>query len=109
MKSNILLIILSIAVSIPAFAGTGTLAGDVDDAYGTPLPGVIVTVTNADTSDAHTVATNSGGVFFAEDLPSGKYSAKAQMPGYKTASASNIKVKDGKMTKIKLIMVIGVD
>jgi hypothetical protein len=49
----------------------GTIEGTVRDNSGGVLPGVSVTVTNADTGTSRTVVTNESGLYRAPLLPLG--------------------------------------
>lgn len=86
-----------------------TLLGSVSDNFDMTMPGVTVTVTNQKNSENHTATTNDGGVFRMPDLPPGKYSIQTYMPGFKTIKLSNVSVSEGKDTKVKLVIAIGVD
>ena len=67
--------ILSLAVGSSSFAQStainGTIEGTVRDGQGALLPGVTVTVTNADTGEQRVVVTNENGLYRAPLLSLG--------------------------------------
>src|SRR5947209_10413867 len=63
---------------------TGTIEGRVMDPSGAILPGVEITVTNEQTQQNRTSVTNEIGLYTVPLLPSGTYSVKAVLPGFKT-------------------------
>lgn len=72
---------LSIATAVFAQgqAINGTIEGTVTDDSGAVLPGVTVTVTNADTGDVRVVVTNESGIYRAPLLPLGAYRVSAEL------------------------------
>lgn len=65
---------------VAPFAGassTGSLQGQVTDHFGAMIPGVIVTVANADTGDyAAETTSDRNGIFLVSGLPPGNYSVR---------------------------------
>src|SRR5262245_4580631 len=69
----------------PLFAQTlGTITGEVNDATGAVIPGVVVTVVNKATNATRTTTTNAVGLFDFPALPPGSYSVKSEIDGFKT-------------------------
>ena len=67
----------------PAQAQTGaSLSGVVTDQTGAALPGVAVTIRNADTGRTRTIATDGGGHYQASGLPPGRFEIRAAKPGF---------------------------
>jgi len=60
--------------------GAGTINGTISDANKAVIPNAVVTVTNTDTGIAHTIKTNSAGIYAAPFLQPGHYKVAAQQP-----------------------------
>jgi hypothetical protein len=73
-----------------AQAVTGTLLGTVTDGSGAVLPGATVTVSNSGTGLTRTLTSDENGEFTAVSLPTGTYSVKAELSGFKTAVLSDV-------------------
>ncbi len=106
---RVLAVVLFSCVFVTAVSQASTLVGSVSDNFDMTMPGVTVTITNQKSSENHTATTNDRGVFRVPDLPPGKYSIQTYMPGFKTTQLSNVSVNEGKDTKVKLVIAIGVD
>lgn len=106
---RVLTMFLLFCFVVPAVLQAATLQGSISDKSDFGMPGVTVTVTNEKTSEKYTAFTNNGGVFRVLDLIPGKYSIQTYMPGFKTTKLSNVTVKDGKDTTVKLTIEIGID
>src|SRR6266550_6388673 len=79
------------------FAGTataqntsGAIAGTITDTQGGVLPGVSITVTNADTGVARTEVTEGDGKYRFAGLQPGRYELKAELQGFATVDVKNI-------------------
>lgn len=73
-------------------ATTGALAGTVRNATGDPFPDVIVTLTDAATSQVQTAATGPDGGYRFALLAPGSYEARFTAPGFKTARLASVVV-----------------
>ncbi len=76
-----------VLLASPAFSqqmGTGTIDGRIVDATGAVLPGVSVTLTNAETGLSRTVPTDENGRFRVPLLPVGPYVLTAELAGFQT-------------------------
>ncbi len=73
---------LGFALIWAALAGaqTGTLAGDVKDQSGVPVPRARVTLTGAGRTSARAVQANSAGAYVFTGLPPGEYAVEASAP-----------------------------
>ena len=78
-----LLFALAVAGTAAAQGTTSRLAGQVTDATGGVLPGVSVTLTNDGTGVSFSTVTTAAGTYVFEALPSGSYSAKFELQGFK--------------------------
>ena len=79
----IAVVLLSLSVAVTAAAQTtGLIDGAVVDANGTPLPGVVVTVTGPGVRQEHVTGTD--GAYTAAGLAAGDYVVTAALPGFET-------------------------
>ena len=72
---------------IPKFA---VLEGTITDASGYALPGATVEVIDNSTGEAKRVETNEAGQYSFQELSPGSHSLKAELPGFKTKTVSNV-------------------
>ena len=79
---------------IPAMAQTvtGTMNGTVTDKSGGSLPGVTITIRNAETGLERIVVTDKGGFFNAPFLQLGRYNVQAALAGFGTMRHNNVTV-----------------
>ena len=75
---------LFLAVAAFAAAQEAGVYGTVSDATGDALPGVTVTVTNAETGLQRTVTSGGDGLYQVPSLPVGTYSVEASLQGFQT-------------------------
>jgi hypothetical protein len=78
--------------ALAAQAVTGTILGTITDTSGAAVPGATVTLTNQGTGLMRTVVTDNAGEYTAPSLPTGKYKMVAELPGFKTATLSDIEL-----------------
>jgi hypothetical protein len=87
-------VLLLLLTAVPAVRAqdttTATVRGTVSDSSGAVLPGVTVTITNTNTKDTRSAATNDRGGFTFPSLFPGTYELKAELQGFKTYNATNI-------------------
>ena len=69
---------------------TATVRGTVTDQTKAVVPGVTVTVTNNDTGLSHETTTTGDGIYTVPELPVGRYTIKVELPGFKTATRTDI-------------------
>src|SRR5688572_13184278 len=74
----------------------GTLTGRVTDQQGAAVPGVTVTVTNAETGENKVYVTNADGQWFAPDLTPGRYNVAFELTGFARLERSDISVMLGR-------------
>ena len=89
-----LVLVLSLILAVPALAQTvtGTIQGTVTDRSGGVLPGVTVTIRNAETGLTRVVVTNEAGFFNAPFLPLGMYTVGAELAGFGSSRRSDVRV-----------------
>jgi len=69
---------------------TATIRGTVTDQTKAVVPGATVTVTGQTVSLSRTTTTTADGVYTFTDLPVDKYTIKVELPGFKTATRTDI-------------------
>jgi hypothetical protein len=103
--------LLSVFLSVPAFAqsqaANGAIEGTVTDSTGGVLPGVTVTITNTDTGTERVVTTNELGLFRAPLLPLGTYNVVAELQGFKKFEQTGIKLSVGETAVVKAALGVG--
>jgi hypothetical protein len=82
-----------------AQAPGGSIVGKVSEWHRGPLAGARITVTNAQTHSATSVATDVNGEFTAEDLPAGEYQVNIAAGGF-VSEVKAVKVKPGHKTRL---------
>jgi hypothetical protein len=85
----------SLYLPVPAFAqiANAVVTGIVTDAQGGVLPGVTITVTNAESGVARAIVKETEGRFRLGGVPPGRYNLTAELPGF-----ANVEVKDITLT-----------
>ena len=86
-------LLLVFSFAIHAQTVTGTLTGTVADASGGALPGVTVTIRNADTGLERVVVTNEAGFYSAPFLPAGRYNVSASLEGLGSAQRPDVRIE----------------
>jgi hypothetical protein len=71
---------------------TGTVQGTITDQTGAVIPGVTVTLRNADTGQERIVTTNDDGAYSAPFLPLGRYNVTASISNFGRVTRENIEV-----------------
>jgi Carboxypeptidase regulatory-like domain len=94
------------AISALGQANTGRLVGAVSGPDGM-ISGATVTVTDNQTNRARTVVTSSDGTFILPQLYFGLYTIKVTATGFKTYTASDLKIDVGKEHSINVTLEIG--
>ncbi len=85
---------------VPALLGqansiNGTLRGEITDATGAPVPGVMVTIKNVGNGFTRNLNTNSDGLYVAPDLPLGDYTVTATAPSFAPLTQTGIHLDAG--------------
>lgn len=103
----ILLSVLLIAVTGPAFAQTttGTIQVIVTDSSGAPLPGVTVTASAVDTTTRRTEVTDANGTANIVSLqPSSKYVVETTLEGFGKAQNTNVLVRSAQVATVRVTL-----
>lgn len=95
--------------ALPTFGQSnfGSIRGAVKDADGLVLPGVTITVTDEGTAQSTVVITDDTGAFVAPALRPVYYTVKAELPGFKAAAVSRVKVDTARDTRVDLVLAPG--
>src|SRR6187399_1881284 len=100
---------LLVAASAGALFGQGFqggLRGSVRDAGGV-VPGVEVTLTNAQTNIKRSTVTNESGEYVFANVDPGSYVVKATLQGYKTIDRGDIRIGTQQFLTMDLVMEVG--
>jgi len=102
------LLIAAVGFLLSAFlaqAQTGaSLSGVVTDQTGAALPGVALTIRNADTGATRTIATDGGGHFQASGLPPGRFEIRAAKQGFADETRTGISLAVGQDATVDIKM-----
>jgi Carboxypeptidase regulatory-like domain len=94
-------------VALAAQAVTGTILGLITDATGSVMPGTTVTLTNTGTGQVRAVTTDANGEYTAPSLPTGKYTVKAELSGFKTVTVPDISLGVDQHYRVNLKLEVG--
>src|SRR5215470_9294660 len=78
------------AVPAHAQAASASIAGTIADAQGGVLPGVTITVQNAESGTVRTSVTEGDGKYRVAGLNPGRYNLTAELPGFQTVAVRDI-------------------
>ncbi|HMD35373.1 MAG TPA: TonB-dependent receptor [Vicinamibacterales bacterium] len=103
--------LIAIALAMPAAAqstaANGAIEGTISDSSGGVLPGVTVTIVNAETGAERTVVTNDRGIYRAPLLPLGMYTVSAELQGFKKFEQKDIKLSVGQTQTVNAVLAVG--
>ena len=86
---------------------TASINGAVKDPSGAVLPGVEVTVTQAETGLKRTAVTNETGAYTLTNLPVGPYRFEATLPGFRTYVQTGIVLQVNDNPLINAVLEVG--
>ncbi len=107
---RISLFFLLFGLSFGLVLGQGDKAvvvGTVSDATGGIIPGAEVTLTRDATNEVLTNLTGSTGDYAFRALPSGVYTLRASLPGFKTDERTGMKLDVGQIYRIDIVLSVG--
>jgi len=109
MRLCIVLVFSLVALTSAAFAQitSATITGTIKDETGGLLPGVDVTVSNAQTGLKRSVVTDGNGYFTVPGLAPGTYEARAAIQGFATAVQSGIVLEVAQQAALNLVLKVG--
>ncbi len=89
-----LVLLLTLGLPAPAAAQgeRGVIGGTIADAQGGVLPGVTVTARNINTGFIQSAVTEADGKYRFGALPLGAYEINAELPGFTTATITNLTI-----------------
>jgi hypothetical protein len=102
----VLIAALVIALPVVAQEQVGGIEGTVKDAEGSVLPGVTIEATSSAIGTVVSTTDGSGKYRFPR-LPSGVYSVKASLEGYKPAEAKGINLQLGQILTVNMSLEVG--
>ena len=93
----LLLLVIAFGPAMPSTAQTtsGTIAGLVTDAQSAVLPGVTLTLRNAETGFTRTAVTEADGRYRLAGLPPGRYELRAELSGFAPIEVTDITLTIG--------------
>src|SRR5437899_2572297 len=107
----VLLLVLLTGLTVPALAqvSNAVVTGIVTDEQRGILPGVTITVTNAESGVVRSTVTEEYGRYRVGGIPPGRYNVKAELPGFATQEVKDITLTIGlEYTKDFTMSVAGV-
>jgi hypothetical protein len=90
-----------------AQAVTGTILGIIIDSTGAVMPGATVTLTHAGTGLVRSVTTDAAGEYTVPSLPTGRYSVKAELTGFKTVTVADVDLGVDQRMRINVRLELG--
>ena len=106
MKKLIIAIGLCAGLARPAWAqfDTASVLGTVQDQTGAVVPGATVTLLNLDTGISSTKVSDEKGAYEFASIRIGSYKVSAELSGFSTAVANNVKVNIGARQRVDLTL-----
>jgi hypothetical protein len=101
-------VLLMVALAGSARAqGEASITGAVTDTTGAAVPGVTVTVKNAENGFIRQVRTDAGGRYDAPSLPLGRYDVTAEKIGFKSEMKTGLNLVVGEQGVVNLTLQVG--
>src|SRR5262245_427417 len=110
MRTQFLLItvvVLAFSLYAAAQVTTADVVGRVTDTSGAVLPGVMVVIENLGTGASRSAVSSDSGDYVFNLLPPGRYSARFELPGFKTFTVANVMLAAGDRARINAQMTVG--
>ena len=95
------------AIALWAQSESANMTGDVTDASGSVLPGVVITLTNESTGFTTTVSTNETGRYFIAGLRPGAYTLSAARSGFKKYVGSGVTLQINQTARLDISLAVG--
>ena len=102
-----ILYLLPIASLLCGQSPTGELAGVVRDPSGAAVPTTSITITNQNTGERKTAASNVTGEYVVPLLPVGTYTASASAPGFRTSERRDLSLSALQNLRIDFHLEVG--
>jgi carboxypeptidase family protein/TonB-dependent receptor-like protein len=107
LKTAVLLCLVLSVRNALAQTGNGSVGGIVQDSTKALIPGVSITLTNTATGVSSTQITNDTGAYAFQSVPPGNYKLNAELPGFKSAVANELRVGPNAQVRLDLVMEVG--
>ena len=91
----VLAVQLGHADPVRAQAASAAIAGTIADAQGGVLPGVTITVTNAESGTVRTSVSEADGKYRVAGLNPGRYNITAELTGFQTTAVKDVTLQVG--------------
>lgn len=103
----VLVLVLGFTQPVLAQRTTASIRGTVTDSTGGAMPGVRVTVTNAETGTTREAFTNDSGNYSVPSLLVGTWDLTGVLDGFKTAAVTGIELNVADIREINLVLELG--
>jgi hypothetical protein len=87
--------------------GKGALRGLIRDPNGAVIPNVTITAVNEETQESVSVSSNEDGIYLLANLPSGKYTIRAQAAGFQIYVVQNVPIRSSTISELNFEMNVG--
>src|SRR5690242_8101032 len=101
------LLVLLLALSVPAQKTSGQISGTVLDPQGAAVPDATVTATQTGTALTRTITTSSDGNYTLADLPIGTYRLTVSKQGFKETVVEAVVVNVSTVTRQDFSLAVG--
>src|SRR6188472_1140634 len=106
-RSLLLVLLLSFLAARASAQTAATISGTVEDSGRSVLPGVTVTVRNAQTSLVRTVATGPEGRYVIPGLPPGVYDLRAELASFKPHVRPGLRLTIAQAVVVNITLEVG--
>ncbi|MGZ4788691.1 MAG: TonB-dependent receptor [Terriglobales bacterium] len=103
-KVGSLLLLVTVALSVPVWAGQGSISGKVKNARGVPQMGAMVEVVSLSASKVFTVFTDNTGYYLVDGLGAGPYDVKVSAASFLPTLLENVSLRSGTNVVINLTL-----
>src|SRR5437762_11869172 len=103
---GLLALCLFAASALAQTSNSGSLVGTVSGPDGV-IPGATVTLTDNQTKKERTIVTNGEGGFTLSQIEFGTYTVKVSAPGFKTYTATDLKIDAGREYSLNAALEVG--
>ena len=86
---------------------TATLYGVVRDSTAASVPGALITVLNQGTGQSREIVTDTSGEFAVTALPTGRYTLKIELQGFKTYTNDGLDLAAGQTVRQTFTLEVG--
>ncbi len=87
--------------------GKGAVRGTIRDPNGAVIPNVSITALNEETQEKFSISSNEDGIYLLANLPSGKYTIRAESGGFQTYVVQNVPVRSSTISELNFEMNVG--